>query len=952
VISLTSRVLQGYQAICAATLAAVLVPALVVAQVGATLGGAVTDESGGALPGVTITVTNRATGAAQVLTTGLDGHYRAVQLTPSTYEISAELAGFASTKREITLNIGGNQLLDLKLVVASLQESVTVTGAHPMIEVAKSQLSSVMDSERIASLPVLSRNILELAQILPGSAPDNSRTQPFATTKFGGVADQRTGFTFMVDGGTLDDAIWGSTLVNVSQEAVQEFVVLRNNFDAQYGSALSSVVSVATKSGTNALRGNASYFGRDQALSARNAFDRGETEQPFDQQRVGLTIGGPIRHDRTHFFGAFEYNNTDTVKILALPPTNPFAAQYNGSFPAGVDDKMSIAKLDHRFGAAHSMSARYLFDDQYLLRENTTAESNQRSEANKTHSLVARENWIVSQSVVNTLNVHVFYQHLDLIAHSAETRIIRPSLTTGTSGQADIQMPRWQTVISDSLYLNMGRHDLKLGGELGLFRGRLDSKANIYGGFTFQTNAAFDANNPATWPFSFQIKEATTFNVPSKQVGAYIQDDWRVRDNLRINLGLRYDLDTNFRDNEFYEGLVTRPEFAGIEQFTSADRQMDNGNLQPRVGFSWDVKGNGNFVVRGATGFYVSRNRPWMQMTARDSTDVPQVRIDDPQRLRFFPDINAVLGGKTIAENLAAGTAARPLVMMSEDMELPKSFNKTLGFGWQMGGRSSLEVDFVDDHNFDSWGMTDRNLPATGFISPLNPRPVARFQNVNVQENFTKNWYRALETQFRTRFRGTDSLTASYTLSRNYRDGVSFHSQYRGTQRTPHEGGYNENDGRHNLSLGGAMMLPWRVQVAGIVKMISGSPRPVQVGIDIDGDGSILSDRPVGLPAQIGRDKVDESLRIINEIRTGRGLPPIPAALLDLDEFLSADMRVSKAIALRSHQLEAFFEVFNLTNKVMYEPFTMVPSIIAADFQQRRTARAPRQAQWGIRYSF
>jgi hypothetical protein len=485
-----------------------------------------------------------------------------------------------------------------------------------------------------------------------------------------------------------------------------------------------------------------------------------------------------------------------------------------------------------------------------------------------------------------------------------------------------------------------------------LFRGRLESKANVYGGFTFLTNAPFDPNNAATWPFSFQIKDATEFDVPSKQIGAYIQDDWRVRDNLRINLGVRYDLDTNFRDNEFYEGLVTRPEFAGIERFTRADRKMDNGNLQPRVGFSWDLHGNGSVVVRGATGLYVSRNRPWMQMTARDSTDVAQVRIDDPQRLRFFPDINAVLGGRTIAENLAAGTAARPLVMMADDMELPKSFNKTIGVGWQMNASSSLEVDFVHDYNFDSWGMTDRNLPPTGPISASNPRPVARFQNVNVQENYTKNWYTALETQFRTRFRGTDSLTASYTLSRNYRDGVSFHSQYRGTQRTPHERGYNENDGRHNLSLGGATMLPWRVQVAGILKMMSGSPRPVQVGIDLDGDGSILSDRPVGLPAQIGRDKVDESLTIINDIRTGRGLAPISEDLLKLDPFMSLDMRVSKAFRLADHQLELFFEGFNLTNKVMYEPFTVVPSIIAVDFQQRRTARAPRQAQWGIRYSF
>src|SRR5262249_24578498 len=147
--------------------------------------------------------------------------------------------------------------------------------------------------------------------------------------------------------------------------------------------------------------------------------------------------------------------------------------------------------------------------------------------------------------------------------------------------------------------------------------------------------------------------------------------------------------------------------------------------------------------------------------------------------------------------------------------------------------------------------------------------------------------------------------------------------------------------------------LPWAIQLSGILKAISGTPRQVQLGYDLDGDGATLGDRPVGLPAQIGREKVEESLEIINQVRTGRGLAPISIDLLKLDPYLSLDMRLMKVVRLPgTDRLELFFEGFNLTNHINYEPFTMTPNIIAADFQIRKSARIPRQAQWGVRYAF
>src|SRR5499425_2977838 len=223
------------------------------AQGGASVGGVVNDQSGGALPGATVTVLNSGTGASQTLVTGPTGNYLAVNLQPGSYQITVELSGFATVKKAITLNVGVETTLDFSLGVGALAESVTVSGESPLVEVATATPLSVVNGEQLASLPVLDRNFLVVAQILPSAAPMSNLavTTRFAVTKFGGVADQRNGFTTIIDGTTVDDATWGSPVINMTQDAVQEFKVFRNQFDAQYGAALNAVVNVVSKSGTN-----------------------------------------------------------------------------------------------------------------------------------------------------------------------------------------------------------------------------------------------------------------------------------------------------------------------------------------------------------------------------------------------------------------------------------------------------------------------------------------------------------------------------------------------------------------------------------------------------------------------------------------------------------------------------------------------------------------------------
>ena len=922
------------------------------AQVGgASVGGIVTDDTGARLPGVTVTVRNTVNGATQVLLTGPEGNYRAVALQPAAYEITAELSGFAASKRALTLTVGADATVDFKLGVATVQETVTVSGAAPMIEVAKSQLSSVVLSDQVSTLPNLGRNFLELAQLLPGSGPDNSRVQYFNPTKFGGVADQRNGFTTLIDGGDIDDAIWGSTTMNFTQEAVQEFKVFRNQFDAEYGGALSAVVTVVSKAGGNQFSGSGLYFGRDRALNAKNFFAR--EKPPFKQQRYGGSMGGPLALNKTHFFSAYEFSNVETVRIIALPAANPFAAAQNGTFPAGGHNHMFDSKVDHRFNDAHTLTVRYAYDNQKLLRtQNVSSESNQIDEYSRSHSIIADESWIISQKMVNSLRVHYLKQNVGNTPHSFDLAINRPSVTTGQASISPQFFPRSKPVIYDTIYVNTPSHDLKFGGEIAFATTGFEAHFNEHGGFTFTTDVPFDRNNPATWPFSFIIQKPGFYEYKSKQIAMFVQDNWRVADRLRLNLGVRYDLDTNLRNNDFYSSLLGDPRYAGIENFISTKRGNDRNNLQPRVGATWDKRGDGSLVLRGGFGMYNTRNRPWFQVQSMNAIVGNTVVIFDTQLLQNFPDINAVLAGKSLDQFVAAG-GAKSLFIVGDESVLPYALNSTVGVGWQINPRTSLDVDYVHDVGNHQLGGTDRNLPPSGPISANNPRPVSAFTTVNIMENFTKSWYDALETQFRTRFRAVDNMLISYTLSRSYRDGVNFFGTARGTQRTPHERGYNDTDQRHNLTMSAATTLPWQIQVSAIGKFISGSPVLAQAGFDMDGDGTITNDRPVGLPTRVGRELVDESLQIINDLRASRGLQPIARELLKLDPFVSVDTRITKALRLGGNRrLDLFLESFNLTNHVNFQPFTINANIISSSFLIRNSARDGRQMQWGARYVF
>ncbi|HZL93262.1 MAG TPA: hypothetical protein VFB99_06445, partial [Vicinamibacterales bacterium] len=531
--------------------------------------------------------------------------------------------------------------------------------------------------------------------LLPGSGPINSTVSRFAVTRFGGAADQRSAYTTLIDGGDVDDAQWGSPTINVGQDAVQEFKVFRNQFDAQYGHALTAVVTVVTRSGANRFSGTGFYFGRDDRFNARNPFAR--DKPPFDEHRFGGTFSGPVVRDRTHFFAAYERDTVNNSRIIALPAGNVLAATENGVFPAESHDGLTSLRLDHRQNTKHALSIRYNNELQQSLRSLTapSSDTSQVDTFNRSHSLVVEEIWTPKQNAANALRVHVLAHTLGTAARNAMTAVNRPAGSIGQTNRDSQVVPRTKVSVSDTFYIHTPRHELKFGGEFAFGTHDVDAHVLEYGLFQFQTDVPFDRDVANTWPTNFQQQKPTVSTYRSQELAGFFHDDWRIGDRFRINAGVRYDIDLNLRLNDFYDKLLDDPLLVGLDSFIGRERGTDTNNVQPRVGATWDARGDGRIIVRGGSGLYVTRNRPWYQLRSMNQFGSSVVRITDSSLLRNYPDINAVLGGRSLDSFVAAGGPRQLGTVIPDDFVQPYAVNTTAGVGWQLMKTAALDIDYV-----------------------------------------------------------------------------------------------------------------------------------------------------------------------------------------------------------------------------------------------------------------
>jgi hypothetical protein len=416
-------------------------------------------------------------------------------------------------------------------------------------------------------------------------------------------------------------------------------------------------------------------------------------------------------------------------------------------------------------------------------------------------------------------------------------------------------------------------------------------------------------------------------------------------------MGLRYDFDSNLRSNDFIASLLADPQFAGLENMIKAPRGNDYSQIQPRVGFAWDARGDGRTIVRGGFGIYSARNRPWFNVRGQVLAGQYTAEVSNPNLLKYYPDQTAVLGGKSIQDYIKTA-GGRAMYLPGDNLMIPKVYNYTIGMAKTLGRTTTLEVDFVRSKQVDLQTGRDGNIDPNR-VKPF-VRPYPQFSTVTLIEPLTDSLYNALQAQLNSRIRWT-TFRVSYTYGKMRSFGTNDNAN---VSTDPlhllgnDDNGLDENDRRHALSWSSVFSFKWDIQLAAIISLRSGNPWEINAGVDLDGYTADRTERPPGLVKNAGGWESQANLDIINAFRAGRKLAPITMEQLTLgsgDRLL--DLRLTKSIALGvAKRIDLFIEGYNVTNAVNYE--TPTGAITSGSFAIRTVARDARQIQWGLKFSF
>jgi hypothetical protein len=513
------------------------------AQIGSgNLSGTITDSSGALLPQAAVTVTDPERGIKRTAATDSSGEYRIAALPPGTYQVRAEAKGFAIQNIQgVEIRVGDSVVLPIQLSITEVTTEVNVLAETPVIDVERTQQSAAVQRQQIRNLPINRRNYLDFALLTPGVVETTSMVDgtdyrvvqaPQSGLSFGGSNGR--GNAFSVDGAE-NYVNSGGVRPSVSQEAVSEFQVNRNSFSAEFGGASGGAVNIVTRSGTNELHGNVFGFLRHRSIQARNYFDPTEDGAGYTRTQAGVTLGGPLRRDKTFLFGAFERldrHETSFVPILqdrsvfsrltpsqqqlvdffnasgvpqlrglgqqmtaALTTANyPGTVQLfdtnSGIFPFAEDNNQFLAKLDHRFTDNHSVFLRLNLTQDYsenALLGALLAYNRGRNIEQRDYTAVLSDTYVINPQWISETRLQFAHYTLDV----GTIDPFGPSIDItgyGLFGR-DIFLPskiierHYQLVQTFSH--NAGAHRLRFGGEINPVRDNVMSETFFSGRFSF-----------------------------------------------------------------------------------------------------------------------------------------------------------------------------------------------------------------------------------------------------------------------------------------------------------------------------------------------------------------------------------------------------------------------------------------------------------------------------------
>ena len=927
--------------------------------------GTLKDQSGGVLPGVTVTAKNDETGLTRTTVSEGAGDYRLPALPPGRYTVTAELTGFNTEQRtNLILVIDQTATVDFTLAPATLEETITVTGEAPIVDTRTAVVSTAVTNEQIQDLPVASRRWVDLAMLTPGVSQDNIRGFFYRGNVNIGAGTREYSNGFVVDGVNNTWAQMGEPRQNFAMDSIREFKVSQSTYKAELGLATGGVLSVVTKSGTNAFSGSGFSFFRDKALTAKTVF---EAERPdFRRWQYGGTFGGPIVRDRTHFFFAFE--RSDENQFFTVNTGGRFP-QYDGTYVSDQYRWTYTGKVDHQISQNQSLFARVAQEIEYrpvITSGGRVHPTNSFDFAVPRDSYVGGHTWLLNSAMINEVRLQYAYAKYEVAppySHGSWdpgyfgndrldlcTAVFNyPSLGLGGCGNSQMgPEKRWQ--LRDDFSWTRGNHQFKTGADLSVISFQSDSLGSPLGTWTMPRDAEYNPADRTTWPTQYQNSLPTFADIPVKHFSTYVQDDWQIFRNVTLNLGLRYDVQFGSFNEDIPE-LMARigdklgPQFArfpvAIPFHEGADERGDRNNLGPRVGMAWDVTGDGRTNVHGGYGLFYDNMRTLPNFGELTWPQSRTIIISNPS----FPD---ALQGASRDQFLSA--AAPNISVLANDAVNPYAHQASAGVSRMIGRNLGLTADVIMVRRKSDRDTIDLNLP-----DPVTRvRPYPQFGRVTYWQYTADNTYNALLLKFERRMSNRYQYMFSYTLSKS--EDTNFKSRNGGNVFGDRYGYFKATspgiaDRRHRLVASGIVELPGGVLTSVIADFRSSLPMEPISNIDINGDG-YANDLPAGVMPFSGCR--DLNVDAVNAFRQARGLAAVSE--VECPGFANVDLRFAKVFNFgQSQSFELIAQLFNIANRANYN----VPSnnVTAATFGQSISLlpniNAPsRQAEFAVRFRF
>jgi len=800
------------------------------------ISGRVGDPSNAVIANVRVTATAD-DGTNVSTTTNATGLYQFPGLRAETYRLRFEVSGFAPAERTVTLLVGQMASVDVGMQLSQTTSTVNVEAAANAVDTSNSNVAGDVSPSVVQKVPLNGRNFLQLAMMVPGITSNDVQTSVLGGTDQGKMQ-------INVDGQQVTQNSAGTTFGQplYSTEAIDQYQIITNRFDATMGRSSRLQVVVQTKSGSNNFHGSLFGYFRNSDFNAADPV--AHKVLPFSDQMYGGSVSGPILKNKLFFFFSFEgERQPSTIFDSPTGYTDASGKQLSFTFANSLITRTYLLHTDYQISTKHRLSIRSSGSTYLVPFANVSgnAAPMRATVATRTGYAVAGTwTWTINTALVNEAKIG--YDHFDwannALINTTEYRL--PVGSWGSPYNFPQQLGQNNQQYRDDLFWLKGNHSLKFGTDFqhipyaGNFgqnvRGTVLSFASAVNSVPLSQVFPYATyNDPSTWNIALLAPYALSYtqgfgnylySIPTNGASGWAQDDWKVTPKLTLNLGLRYDNDLGMFNPDLY-----------LKSGYPTPHYNQNLLFQPRIGFVYDPKGDRKTVIRGGAGiFYADLNANATidgQIFNGQTTLSPSVTGTAANPINLSNPFNGVTGAQFLSGQVPVN--AQAIQSLDAHVLTPYSLQMSIGVEHQLTRDWTFSADFVHFRVYHDWMETDGNLfynPATGY--PANPntagRPYPEYTSIRsfTTPNAAGSIYNALQVAVQHRFARSFSVQVAYTLAHLKDSTISAFNTPDNQMNLAREWAVSPDNQANTLSVAGSYSWKWGIALSGALHYGSG----------------------------------------------------------------------------------------------------------------------------------